>query len=582
MKKTALFLILIVAIAAFLRLWNITSAPPGLYPDEAINGNNAVEALEKKDFKVFYPENNGREGLFINIVAGSIKIFGNKPWAVRLPSAVFGILTVIGVFFLTRELFRENHKPQNTNYKQIQNLNAQNTTKVGIWNLEFGISHGEVIALLASFFLATSFWHINFSRIGFRAIIAPLFLVWGFYFLWRVSRSDASKNQKLFSALAGGIIFGIGFHSYIAYRIMPFLLILPLIKWWKSPGFRYYFVIFAAAAIVAALPLGFYFLEHPADFFGRTSQISIADSSSPLKTIGNNFLKTLGMFWIKGDYNWRHNLAGAPQLWRPIGVLFALGIIISIFRFINSQFSRLNFQSNPDEKLKIRNKNILPETVLFSWLIIGLIPVIVSNEGLPHALRSIMVIPPAMIISALGLDWIIVMAQKWFSRQKEKRPQFIKKINRIEKEAIILLFIFLAGAAINGFNQYFFRWAPNPYVYNAFSGNYVRIGKVINSLPKETRKYVIINASGVLVKNIPMPAQTVMFITQTYSAKQQNEKKIFYVTESNLDAFAKTIEAKQNIAITMLESDIFLARKLEQTAPGLKFENKDGILLGFK
>ena len=159
-----LLLISILIIAAFFRLYNLKEFPPGLYPDEAMNGNNALEALSSghilkslmtfgnsgEGFKVFYPENNGREGLFINIQAISVAIFGNFPWALRLVSAIFGILTVLGVYFLAKELFRENPKSPPTsalrrageilNPKQYQNSNVQNQKRFRIlnfnnWNL---------------------------------------------------------------------------------------------------------------------------------------------------------------------------------------------------------------------------------------------------------------------------------------------------------------------------------------------------------------------------------------------------------------------------------------------------------------
>ena len=76
-QELAIFLI-IMAVAAFFRLYKLDQFPPGLYPDEAMNGNNALEALDTGDFKIFYPENNGREGLFINIQALSLKAFGNE------------------------------------------------------------------------------------------------------------------------------------------------------------------------------------------------------------------------------------------------------------------------------------------------------------------------------------------------------------------------------------------------------------------------------------------------------------------------------------------------------------------------
>jgi len=163
-KKTYALLFLVLIIASFARLYQIGKLHPGLYPDEAMNGNNALEAIKTGDYKIFYPENNGREGLFINIQAGFVKVLGNKPWVLRLPSAIFGILTVLGMFYLAKELFKSVN-----------------------------------IALLSSFIMAVNFWHINFSRIGFRAIMAPLLLVWGIYFLllairkWEIHKRMVSE-----------------------------------------------------------------------------------------------------------------------------------------------------------------------------------------------------------------------------------------------------------------------------------------------------------------------------------------------------------------------------------------------------
>jgi hypothetical protein len=61
--------------------------------------------------------------------------------------------------------------------------------------------------------------------------------------------------------------------------------------------------------------------------------------------------------------------------------------------------------------------------------------VIISNEGLPHALRAIIVIPAAMIFAALGLDWLISKIKSLFEKQKEKYPNLnesnFKKLGKI-------------------------------------------------------------------------------------------------------------------------------------------------------
>jgi len=123
-KNIFILLIIILAISSFFRLYSLDSIPPGVYPDEAINGNDAIQSLETNQFKLFYPSNNGREGLFINLIAFSFKVFGVHIWSLKLISALAGILTILGLYLLTKELFEKN---------------------------------GEIIALLSSFFLATSF-----------------------------------------------------------------------------------------------------------------------------------------------------------------------------------------------------------------------------------------------------------------------------------------------------------------------------------------------------------------------------------------------------------------------------------------
>ena len=107
-KKAIIFLMVILAIAAFFRLWKLDSIPPGLYPDVAINGNDALDTLKTGQWKLFYPENNGREGLFMWLIAFSFLIFGPSIWAIKIVAAIIGIFTVLGLYLLTKELFQNS------------------------------------------------------------------------------------------------------------------------------------------------------------------------------------------------------------------------------------------------------------------------------------------------------------------------------------------------------------------------------------------------------------------------------------------------------------------------------------------
>lgn len=491
MKNKKIFLLLIILIiAGFFRFYNLKNIPPGLYPDEAMNGNNAIEALKTGSFKVYYPENNGREGLFINIQALFLALIQkNEPWVLRLPSTIFGFLTVLGIYFLALELFK---KIKNYKLDKIEQ-NLENK------NLKFN----EKIALFSSFILATSFWHINFSRIGFRAIMAPLLSIWAFYFLIK----SFNDNKKIHSILAG-IFFGLGFYTYIAYRILPLLLIPIFWNYFKKyklenkvKDFYNIWIVFLIITFIVVLPIGLYYLKNPQDFFGRTSQISIFESKSPIKDLSFNIIKTLGMFNFVGDFNWRHNLSGQPQLDILIGILFLIGIYLLI-------------KNRKNENLKFINQ------FLFGWFILTMLPVIVSNEGLPHALRAILMISPTILISGFGG---IIFYEKLIHSPK------IFQNSRNQKIIFYLLLIFILTIILNTYFNYFIKWAKDKNTYDAFSSNYVELGKKINSLSKDIPKYVVIRNSGVLVREIPMPAQTVMFITNTFLPEQQKEKNIFYI-----------------------------------------------------
>ncbi len=458
-----IFFILIIAI--FLRFNQLSSLPPGLYPDEAMNGNNASEAITTGEYKVFYPENNGREGLFINFQALLLKLIGkNEPWVLRLASAIVGTLTVLGVFLLTKELF---------------------TVRAG---------------LLAAFFMATSFWHLLFSRIGFRAIAAPFFLAFALYFLLLALRRAREDKDFVWASLLGGIFFGLGFHTYIAYRIMP-LLLLPFLFLRRSKRFYASLALFLIAAFIAGLPLGIYYLKHPADFMGRTTQVSVFSSSSAALDLGRNIAKTVGMFFVSGDYNPRHNLAGQPALFWPVALFFLTGIIIAVKKIFRRK-------QTPGD----RNESF-PYLLISAWLVLAVLPVVISNEGIPHALRSILMLPPAIILAAVGGLKLHDLIAKFLS------SHWLSAIRVV----FIVLFIFEAWSA------YFILWANNPDTSGAFAANYVELGRTLNNIPATVPKYVIVEAGGVDVRGMPMPTQTTMFITDTFRPEKQKEKNIYYV-----------------------------------------------------
>ena len=471
----------ILLIASFFRFYQLDKYPPGLYPDEAMNGSNALVANATGNYQIFYPENTGREGLFINIQALSIKWFGIHPWALRGVSGAFGILTVLGLYLLAKGLFD--------------------------WR----------VGAVSSFLLAISFWHVNFSRIGFRAIMLPFILVYAFYFLWR-----GLKHSNWWYFFWAGIFGGLGFYTYTAYRIVPLIAILVFINYWlflkKDYLHDHYehtrnrflagWSLVMITTLLVALPIGVYFLKNPGNFMQRSNQ-SVFVQAQPIQELMVSVVKTLGMFTFTGDGNPRHNLDAQPMLGWPIAILFAIGFLKELYHWLRRKHGHLS----------------PVHTLMFAWFFVMLLPGFLSTEA-PHALRTIGVIPIVMIFAARGFLWLFNVSEEW---QMITRPWENK--SHAQFVAPVLATVALLGAlGFYEYNRYFNIFGPSQITAGAFTANYVDIANQINAMPLAKNKYVIVDAPAYEAYSLPVSAETVMFLTDTVTSATQKAKNLTYLT----------------------------------------------------
>jgi 4-amino-4-deoxy-L-arabinose transferase-like glycosyltransferase len=507
-KKTIyLFLLLIIALAAFFRFYQLDLIPQGVYPDEAMNANQAIF----EPGKVFYPENNGREGLFINLIYISFSFFGISLWSLKLVSALIGVLSVIAIYFLAKEIF--------------------------IYS-SFSQTEREAIALASSFFLSLSFWHVNFSRIAFRGILLPLFLTLIVYFLIR-----GFRREKISDFVISGLFLGLGFYSYTSFRLAVLLIALILFLYFlrylrdkKGKQFLLFSSSFILVAFIIALPIGFYFLENPEYFVSRLSGISVFSQDNPLLSFLKSSLAHGAMFNIWGDNNWRHNFAGSPQLFWPIGIFFLIGFIFNLKKII--RFLRKKDYSS-----------LIPYATLLTWLIILLLPGTLTYEGVPHALRTIGVIPAVYLLSGLG-----ALLSYNFIRQKIK--------GRGLKICLIVFFLFFL--TYSQFTKYFINWANREETAQSFTLNYTAIGWYLNSLPEEVNKYVIVNELNSPLYGISIPAQTPIFIESTVYGQPRAK----YLKDNELDKIKKGEEA---VIIPLYKES--LTEKIKTTFPSAEKES---------
>jgi 4-amino-4-deoxy-L-arabinose transferase-like glycosyltransferase len=433
--------LLILAVAATCRFGALDRVPPGIYWDEVVEGQQGLEAIHTHTFKVFYPVGSGREGLWINMTGLAESIFGVNQFGLRVCAALAGTLTVLFVFLLARELFSNR------------------------------------IALFAAWFLATGFWPLWISRMAYRAVLVPLLLTASLYFLlraWREERQELSPAGQWVLVVLSGLLYGLGFHTYVAFRLTPFLIAFFFLSEYgrrKASGgvsgrWLAMVSVWLATAFVVALPLGLYFLRHPQDFWLRARQVSIFSVSHPLGAFGRAFLATLGMFNIRGDLGSVNNIGGSPQLLFPVGVVFLVGLVLAGKRAFRNEGKAGSYG------------------LLCAWFAILLIPHLLTLD-VPNAVRGIGVIPPVFVFAGLGADAL-------YERLKHKKAY---------------VYVFFLGFILVGaieIYRYFFVWGRNPEVASAFGQQYVEAGRYLNALPQGTPRYVIAGDWGM---------QTVSFLT---------------------------------------------------------------------
>ena len=168
-------LLLIILLALFLRVWRLGVNPPHLTPDEAALGYNAYSILRtgRDEYGkllpiIFKSFGDYKPGLYVYLTVPFVGLFGLNELAVRLPSALAGVLAVYLIYRVVLEVFKEN------------------TSKINYQRL----------AMMASFLLAISPWHIHFSRGAWEVNVSLTLTLAGIYFFFRACSPLGKSLQK--------------------------------------------------------------------------------------------------------------------------------------------------------------------------------------------------------------------------------------------------------------------------------------------------------------------------------------------------------------------------------------------------
>jgi 4-amino-4-deoxy-L-arabinose transferase-like glycosyltransferase len=435
----------IIALATFLRFWHLDTIPNGIHPDAAVNAIDAFNANQSGNYKVFYEANNGREGLFINIIALFMRVFGYNLFAYKLAGVFTGIFSVIGMYFLGKE---------------------------------FG--GRKLTGLFASFLMAVSFWMILFDRTGLRATFSVLMIIWASYFFLRGIRRNAWYDYAI-----SGIFLGAGFHTYIPFRFVPIIFVAVMIyhillevrldreSLLKSLKDNSKFLWAIPISLIVASPILLYFYHNSQFLIGRSSEVSVFSQPHSILLLFISSFANLGMFFFYGDPNWRHNFSTEPALSAIEGMFFIIGCIMVIRYIFKRQENMIA------EEVIIRKTNYVYMVILFVFMFIPA-GISYSPGGIPHALRMIDTAPAVFAVIALAMTFAYDRIKKYFSA----------------KTALLLVLLFTFYASANVFVKYFYRWGGNNQVKHELSEDFTNLSKYINSQANLGNKIAVIESNS--------------------------------------------------------------------------------------
>lgn len=334
-----------------LRLIDLHRYPPGLHYDEA------ADMLLSRDVAFFgynpFPvvtAYSGREALFYYLAAPLLRIFGTNVMATRLTSAFLGILAVAATIALGKAMLRN-----------------------------------RLLALLAGGWLAVSGPEVWLSRQGFRTSPQPLLAALGLWLLWVALRRT---HRWILPAILAGIFSGLTLYVYMAARIFPIWLLLPLavLILVDRRGVRLQqAAVFFTALGITALPIGIFYANHLDVLTDRLSQLApTSQTPTLLESLGLH----LRMFFIQGDPILRYNLYPGRPFFDPLsGILLIVGLGLAAWKLFTAK--------QPLERTAAA-------FLLFCPLLIA--PSVIAVQGYPPShLRSVAMVPLIFFVPALAM-----------------------------------------------------------------------------------------------------------------------------------------------------------------------------------
>lgn len=379
----------ILVLSLFLRIWNINKVPASLFGDEMDVGYHAYSILKTgRDYAGnfmplhFHSLAEWRTPLYLYSAVPTVALFGITPMGVRLPAVIFGVLSVLGIYMLVKELTKDKN-----------------------------------LSLTAAFFLSINPWSLQYSRAGFEVTMFLSFLIFGLYFFFKSLKNGKHLWVSLFLLLLTPLI-------YSTAKLFTLILLVFLVTlYWKeifSIGKKYLIQTLVVGILIGGITSYAVLFSGGSQRFNYISVFSDPVTESEIgvarlndgrvrgetgtglnptfmdrlihnkftywgERIENNYLQSFStdFLFVNGDPNPRHMMD-------KMGMFFKLESIALIIGL------SLLFLSN--------SENIKSKVFLAFWILVGVIPSAITRDGGNHATRLIVILPPLLILMAYGFN----------------------------------------------------------------------------------------------------------------------------------------------------------------------------------
>jgi len=434
--------------------------------------------------------------VYIYLTALSEKIFGINAYAVRFPSAFFGSLTILVMYFLIHVL-----------------------------------SKNKVLSLVSAALLAITPWHIHFSRSSFEVNVALFFSMLGMLFFMK-----GILSKRLGILILSAFSFMLSFYCYNVTRLLVPVLILALCIYYRKEIKKNGVVPIISVVVVYFLLLIPFFVT----FFSKEG----ASSATQALIFGSN--------QIAQTIEFRGNVNSLPHIIQIIffnkWVLTAWDYINNAVGYFSSQFFFVLGSSHGNQGIgnygmfhafefplliigiycffKSRIKEITP---VFIWGVLALCVASLSFE-VPHATRGYFLVFPITVFTAFGLVniWSIVKKQK----------------DTLKNISIVVGFLFFMYSLIFYLSSYFVRF---PIVYSKAWRQQDQA--LSNYLMNNKDKYdkVVIDSNSDFIYTSFLFYEKIPSSKYRSSVVYQNENKIGYSMVEKFDKFEfKNIDWAKN------------------------------------